>query len=77
MPWRETGAVDEREGFVEEVLAGVFSKAAVCRRYGVSRVTGDKWLERYRAEGRAGLGGGTVRGRRIIIRTPCRPRRPR
>jgi transposase InsO family protein len=56
MPWRETGAVDERDGFVEEVLAGVFSKAAVCRRYGVSRVTGDKWLERYRAEGRAGLG---------------------
>jgi len=55
MPWRETCAVDEREAFIEEVLAGVFSKAAVCRRYGVSRVTGAKWLGRYRAEGRAGL----------------------
>lgn len=55
MPWRETGAVDEREAFVEEVLAGVFSRAALCRRYGVSRVTGAKWLERYQAQGRAGL----------------------
>jgi transposase InsO family protein len=29
--------------------------AALCRRFGISRKTGYKWLERFRAEGEAGL----------------------
>jgi putative transposase len=49
MGWKETCAVDERMRFVmalEEQDEGI---AAVCRRFGVSRKTGYKWLGRYRA----------------------------
>lgn len=55
MPWKETSAVDERMRFVMDVQRGERSKAAVCRGYGISRPTGDKWLDRYEAEGLAGL----------------------
>lgn len=36
-----------REEFVRRVLAKEKSKAALCREYGISRPTGDKWLRRY------------------------------
>ena len=36
-----------REEFVRRVLAQERSKAALCREYGISRPTGDKWLERF------------------------------
>ena len=36
-----------REEFVRRVLAQEKSKAALCREYGISRPTGDKWLERF------------------------------
>jgi transposase InsO family protein len=36
-----------REDFILEVKSGEKSKSALCRAYGISRVTGDKWLERY------------------------------
>lgn len=39
-----------REEFCKEVEAGEKSKAALCRAYGISRATGDKWLARYAAE---------------------------
>lgn len=36
-----------REEFARRVLAGEGTKAALCREYGISRPTGDKWLERF------------------------------
>lgn len=36
-----------REEFVRRVLAKERSKAALCREYGISRPTGDKWLKRF------------------------------
>jgi len=41
--------------FVNEVEGSHASFSAVCARYGVSRVTGYKWWERYEAEGLEGL----------------------
>ncbi len=41
--------------FVLAVEAGEEPMAAVCRRFGISRQHGYKWLERWRAEGVAGL----------------------
>lgn len=38
-----------REEFVKRVLSGEKTKSALCREYGISRVTGDKWLKRYMA----------------------------
>ena len=55
MVWKETCAVEERMRFVLAVEAGEESIAAICRRFGVSRVTGYKWLERYRLDGVSGL----------------------
>src|SRR5579864_644936 len=55
MGWRETCAVDERMRFMMAVESQEEAFAAVCRRFGVSRRVGYKWLERYRAEGVAGL----------------------
>ena len=55
MPWKETSAVDERMRFIMDVLRGEQSKAACCRRYGISRPTGDKWLRRHEQFGLGGL----------------------
>src|SRR5215210_1995153 len=55
MPWRETCVMDERMAFVVAVRAGTVSMAEVCRRFGVSRPTGYRWLGRAAQEGPAGL----------------------
>ena len=51
----ETRAVDKRMRFVTGVEAGEETVTALCRRFGFSRKTGYKWLERYLAEGIEGL----------------------
>ncbi len=55
MVWRETCAMEERMHFVMAIVENQESVAAVCRRFGVSRKTGYKWLERYEQEGAAAL----------------------
>src|SRR5579883_2057447 len=55
MGWTETCAVDERARFVLMVEAQEDCFASICRSFGVSRKTGYKWLERYRADGFGGL----------------------
>ena len=55
MPWSETTPMDERLQFVADVRRGSEEMSVLCRRYGVSRTTGYKWLARYEGEGAAGL----------------------
>jgi putative transposase len=55
MGWMETCAVDERMRFVMAVEKHEESFAAVCRRFGVSRKTGYKWLARFEEAGVEGL----------------------
>jgi len=55
MPWKETCAMDQRMRFVMEIEKGQATKAALCRRFGISRPTGYKWLWRYAEEGLVGL----------------------
>jgi transposase InsO family protein len=55
MPWRERSIVDQREEFVRLALTPGANKRELCRRFGISRSKGYKWLGRYAAEGRAGL----------------------
>lgn len=47
MAWYERTVEEMREEFARRVLAQERSKAALCREYGISRPTGDKWLERF------------------------------
>src|SRR5437879_4689376 len=55
MGWTETCAVEERMRFMVAIEKGEESFAAICRRFGVSRRIGYKWLARFEAEGAAGL----------------------
>lgn len=55
MPWQEMLRVDQRVQFIADVQRGVFSVAELARRYGVSRKTAYKWLDRYEGDGPAGL----------------------
>src|SRR5260370_916237 len=48
-------AVDKRMRFVTGVEVSEERVTALCRRFGFSRKTGYKWLERYRSEGIEGL----------------------
>ena len=47
--------MEERYKFIQEWCREEHSFAEICRRYGVSRKTGYKWLERYGVEGLQGL----------------------
>lgn len=55
MPWKETYTMKERELFINAWLERVSSVAQLCHRFGISRKTGYKWIERFKAEGMAGL----------------------
>lgn len=55
MPWRETSRMDERLRFVQDAHRPGWAIAELCRRYGVSRKTGYKWLAVYGRCGAAGL----------------------
>jgi putative transposase len=55
MVWRKTCVMEERMRFVISVVENEAAFADLCRRFGVSRKTGYKWLERYREEGVEGL----------------------
>jgi len=45
----------ERELFINAWLERVSNVAQLCRRFGISRKTGYKWIERFKAEGMPGL----------------------
>jgi transposase InsO family protein len=55
MPWLETNPVLERRHFVHDFDSGHWTMTELCLRYGISRNTGYKWLNRYRQSGTSGL----------------------
>jgi putative transposase len=55
MPWKATCVMDQREAFVEAWRSREFAMTELCRRFGVSRPTGYKWVQRVLSEGRVGL----------------------
>jgi len=48
MPWKGETVEERRETFARRALSGERSKSALCREYGISRPTGDKWIKRYK-----------------------------
>lgn len=54
MGWFQPAA-EERLRFMEEYRSGIWSMAEVCRRFGISRITGYKWVARYREGGAEAL----------------------
>lgn len=55
MPWMETLPMEQRSRFVADDRLGLYTRAELCARYGISRKTGYKWLDRYDEEGQPGL----------------------
>src|ERR1700761_4002603 len=55
MPWTEVGLMDSRLCFIAACLRAEEPMNALCAQYGISRRVGYKWLERYQADGVAGL----------------------
>jgi transposase InsO family protein len=51
MPWKERDTVSLRREFVHLARSPEANMAELCRRFGVSRKTGYKWLARYEAGG--------------------------
>jgi transposase InsO family protein len=55
MAWKDVSTMSQRLEFVVLALAEGANVSELCRRFGVSRKTGYKWLSRYASEGSAGL----------------------
>lgn len=55
MPFSEATIVSVRYEFVMLAMVEGANMAALCRRFGISRSKGYKWLGRFKAEGRPGL----------------------
>lgn len=51
MPWKECTCMSQRLEFVELAGAEGANVALLCRRFGVSRKTGYKWIRRFRSGG--------------------------
>jgi len=55
MPWKETTSMSLRAEFIHLAKLENANISELCRRFGISRKTGYKWLQRYREEGESGL----------------------
>ena len=55
MPWMETSPMEQRERFIHDYQEALYTMVELCARYGISRKTGYKWLERFAEAGRQGL----------------------
>ncbi len=69
MPWREATPVSERTEFVTFSSQDELTMSALCRRFGISRKTGYKWLRRAREAGLASLGDRSRRPLHSPLRT--------
>ena len=70
MPWKEVKLMSLRMEFISLAMAKGRNMAELCHRFEISRKTGYKWLNRYRAEGEAGLADQSRRPRNSPNATP-------
>ncbi len=69
MGWQESSIMEQRFEFVLLAVAEGANASELCRRFGISRATGHKWIERFKAGGRASLEDRTRRPRTSPERT--------
>ena len=75
MPWNEVKPMDQKILFVADSLRHAANHSELCRRYGISRKTGYKWLDRFKAVGPEGLRDQTRRPQEHPLQTPYAVRR--
>lgn len=71
MPWPEVSTMSLRTEFVHMAETEAISFAELCRRFQVSRKTGYKWQQRFRAQGLAGLANRSRRPHHSPARLPA------
>ena len=47
MPWLETAPMEQRERFIRDHQLALYTMVELSARYGISRKTGYKWLDRF------------------------------
>ena len=52
MPWLETAPMEQRERFIRDHRSALYTMTELSARYGISRKTGYKWLDRFDEGGR-------------------------
>ena len=70
MPWSQTSPMDQRTQFIADYLRDRLSMTELCARYGVSRKTGYKWIDRYLTHGPQGLEARSCRPNNSPRQTP-------
>jgi putative transposase len=55
MPWKETGAMDQKIQMIGDYLKDVYTITQLSKLYGISRLTLYKWIKRYKQGGNEGL----------------------
>lgn len=55
MPWEGVTVSEQKQRFIEDFLLNCYSKTELAERFGISRKTTHKWINRYRDHGQAGL----------------------
>lgn len=85
MPWKETSTMDAKVAFILDWNSQKYQMTELCARYGVSRKTAYKWVNRYLEHGPDGLWERSHAPQRAANRTPdeveqaivqCRLRHP-
>jgi len=71
MSWKECDAVSLRREFVSLASVEGANISELCRRFGIARKTGYKWLKRFREIGEAGLHDQSRRPHRVRCPTPA------
>ena len=70
MPWKSVKPMEEKIRFIGDYLSRVFNFTELCERYGISRKTGYKWVDRYTEGGAKGLDDRSRRPEDSPRRTP-------
>lgn len=55
MPWEEVKQLDQRVRFIVAYQSETYSITELCERFGISRKTGYKWIQRFESEAWEGL----------------------
>src|SRR3954462_8603304 len=69
MPWKTSGPKEQRWEFVRAARGCKSTLSELCRRWGISRKTAYKWLGRFEAGGRQGLGNESRAAHKVANRT--------
>ena len=55
MPWRGVTVSEQRQRFLEDYQLNYYSVTELAERFGISRTTAYKWINRFKKHGQAGF----------------------